>query len=233
MYSLSLKIRGQRIILAEGLGDNMRDKFNEELKTLNEELLKMASLGEIAIKKAVGLMSDFNENTVKEVANLEEDMDRMGDKIQSLCLRLIIEQQPVATDLRTVSSALKMITDLERIGDQAKDIAEICKNLRGNQESFESIDLIREMAKETNKIIRKTIDAFVNKDLEAAYKIEKDDDIIDEYFVKVRDALIKRVEEKHPNPANIIDFMMIAKYLERIADHSVNISKWVIFSIEG
>ncbi|CDZ75224.1 phosphate transport system regulatory protein PhoU [Peptoniphilus sp. ING2-D1G] len=210
----------------------MRERYDEELKALNEEIMQMATLSEIAIDKAVSLMCAYDKDVSEEVFDLEEQIDLMENRIQTHCLRLILEQQPVATDLRIISSALKMITDLERIGDQARDIAEICSNFKETYD-FESIDHIKKMAKATTKIIKNTINSFIDKDIVAARSIEDEDDIVDNYFVKVRDDLIKQIENKHHNAPNIIDFIMIAKYLERIADHAVNISRWVIFAIEG
>ncbi|MDO5040975.1 MAG: phosphate signaling complex protein PhoU [Peptoniphilus sp.] len=210
----------------------MRERYDEELKILNEEILQMATLSEIAIDKAVSLICAYDEDVNKEVCELEERIDSMENRIQTHCLRLILEQQPVARDLRTISSALKMITDLERIGDQARDIAEICSNFQ-NTCNFESIEHIKEMAKATIEIIKNTINSFIDRNIDAARGIVDEDDIVDNYFVKVRDDLIKEIEKKHPNAPDIIDLIMIAKYLERIADHAVNISRWVIFSIEG
>lgn len=210
----------------------MREKFDRDLERLNERLLEMVTLSERAIDKAVTLIDVENELVRREVYNLEEEIDSMENLIQSDCLRMIVEQQPVASDLRTITAALKMITDLERIGDQARDIAEVTKNLN-HKYDFEDIDGIEKMANATTKIVKKSVDSFVNKDLEAAKTIREKDDIVDDLFVELRNKLTKHIEEGHPDSANIVDLIIIIKYLERIADHAVNISEWVIFSIEG
>lgn len=210
----------------------MREKFDRDLERLNERLLEMVTLSERAIDKAVTLIDIENELVRREVYNLEEEIDSMENLIQSDCLRMIVEQQPVASDLRTITAALKMITDLERIGDQARDIAEVTKNLN-HKYDFEDIDGIEKMANATTKIVKESVDSFVNKDLEAAKTIREKDDIVDDLFVELRNKLTKHIEEGHPDSANIVDLIIIIKYLERIADHAVNISEWVIFSIEG
>lgn len=210
----------------------MRKKFDEELKILNNEMLQMGVLIESAIKGAVDLLITRDEEKAKKIYEYEEEIDKMEDLIQAHCLRLLLEQQPVARDLRTISSTLKMITDMERIGDQCKDIAEITVNL---PEGFKvkSIDYIMEMAKETIKMVNDTLQSYVDRDLKKAEKIKYDDDVVDDYFIKVRDELIQMIKDESIDAAAIVDILMIAKYLERIADHAVNISKWVIFSIRG
>lgn len=210
----------------------MREKFDKDLEQLNRRLLEMVTLSERAIDKAVTLIDVENELVRREVYNLEEEIDSMENIIQSDCLRMIVEQQPVASDLRTITAALKMITDLERIGDQARDIAEVTKNLN-HKYDFEDIDGIEKMADATTKIVKESVDSFVNKDLEAAKIIREKDDIVDDLFVELRNKLTKHIEKGHPDAENIVDLIIIIKYLERIADHAVNISEWVIFSIEG
>ena len=210
----------------------MREKFDKDLEQLNRRLLEMVTLSERAIDKAVTLIDVENELVRREVYNLEEEIDSMENIIQSDCLRMIVEQQPVASDLRTITAALKMITDLERIGDQARDIAEVTKNLN-HKYDFEDIDGIEKMANATTKIVKESVDSFVNKDLETAKTIREKDDIVDDLFVELRNKLTKHIEKGHPDSANIVDLIIIIKYLERIADHAVNISEWVIFSIEG
>lgn len=210
----------------------MREKFDKDLEQLNRRLLEMVTLSERAIDKAVTLIDVENELVRREVYNLEEEIDSMENIIQSDCLRMIVEQQPVASDLRTITAALKMITDLERIGDQARDIAEVTKNLN-HKYDFEDIDGIEKMADATTKIVKESVDSFINKDLKSAKTIREKDDIVDDLFVELRNKLTKNIEEGHPDAANIVDLIIIIKYLERIADHAVNISEWVIFSIEG
>ena len=209
----------------------MRKRFDDELRKLNDMLLEMAGLNESAIKKAISLLDEKEESIAEEVVHDEERTDEYEDIIQKQCLKIFVEQQPAASDLRRVSSALKMITDLERIGDNARDIAEICMSLPNNYDT-QSFPLIKKMADATVELLNKSIDAFVNLDLEAAKKIDKEDDIVDNYFVMIRDQLIDIIKSDF-DPAAAIDFIMIAKYLERISDHGVNIAHWVIFTIEG
>lgn len=210
----------------------MRKKFDDDLKTLNTLLLEMSMLIETAIKKGVKLIDVRNESLAQEVYSLEEQIDSYEDIVQNLCLKLIVEQQPMAGDLRYISAALKMITDMERIGDNAKDIAEICMMLPGDYvaENFASV---HPMAKATVDILNHAVDSFVNRDLKTAEVLYKEDDIVDNYFNLLRDEIIGIIKAGTLDPAIAIDFLMIAKYLERIADHAVNISNWVVFSIRG
>lgn len=209
----------------------MRKKFDEELRHLNNLLLEMAMLNESAIKKAISLLDEKDEKTAEEVSNYEERTDVYEGIIQKQCLKIFVEQQPAAGDLRRVSSALKMITDMERIGDNARDIAEICMMLPHDYDTSR-FPLIKQMADSTISLLNKSIDSFVNLDMDSAKKIDQEDDVIDNYFVMIRDELIDIIKSDF-DPAAAIDFIMIAKYLERIADHAVNIAKWVMFSIEG
>ena len=210
----------------------MRNQFDKELIKLNNEMLEMGMLIENAIKTASELLLKKDEKKAAFVYEYEEEIDRMEDIIQNHCLRLFIEQQPVASDLRTISSTLKMITDMERIGDQCRDIAEITLNLPEGLK-IKSVDHIIEMSDETVKMVNETLQSYVNRDIKMAEKIRFDDDVVDDYFIQVRDDLIQMIKEDSLDASAIIDLLMIAKYLERIADHAVNISKWVIFSIRG
>lgn len=210
----------------------MRNQFDKELIKLNNEMLEMGMLIENAIKTASELLLKRDEKKAELVYDYEEEIDRMEDIIQNHCLRLFIEQQPVASDLRTVSSTLKMITDMERIGDQCRDIAEITLNLPEGLK-IKSVDHIIDMSDATVKMVNDTLQSYVNRDIKMAEKIRFDDDVVDDYFIQVRDDLIQMIKEDSLDASAIIDLLMIAKYLERIADHAVNISKWVIFSIRG
>jgi phosphate transport system protein len=217
-------------MLQEGLVD-MRKRFDEDLKYLNNLLLEMAMLNENAIKKAISLLDKKDPQVAQEVLKFEEKIDVYEEIIQKHCLKLFVEQQPAAGDLRRISAALKMITDMERIGDNSRDIAEICMILPDNygQNKF---PLIKKMADSTIEIVNNAINSFVNRDIESAMQIEKEDDVVDNYFVMIRDEIIDIIKSDF-DPEAAIDFLMIAKYLERIADHAVNISNWVIFSIKG
>lgn len=214
------------------MGENVRSKFDDELEVLNEEILKMGMLVEVSVEKAVGLISKQDVKKAKEVYEHEEEIDNMEHKIQTHCLRLLIEQQPVAKDLRRISAALKIITDMERIGDQARDIAEICMHYEDGNE-FGDTGHIIEMGRNTIYMVKNTVKAFVDNDVVLAREVSKYDDVVDNYFITVRDDLIKLIREEKVEPDFIVDLLMISKYLERIADHAVNISEWVIFTVEG
>lgn len=209
----------------------MRKRFDDELRHLNDLLLEMASLNESAIKKAISLLDEKDEDIAADVIQDEKRTDQYEKIIQDQCLKIFVEQQPAASDLRRVSSALKMITDLERIGDNARDIAEICMVLPDDCDTS-SLPLIKEMAEATVNLLNRSIDSFVNLDLDLAKKIDDEDDVVDKYFVMIRDQLIDIIKSDF-DPAVAIDFIMIAKYLERISDHGVNIADWVIFTVEG
>ncbi|UHR02563.1 phosphate signaling complex protein PhoU [Peptoniphilus sp. GNH] len=209
----------------------MRKRFDDELRHLNNLLLEMASLNESAIKKAISLLDGKDQAIADEVIQYEKNTDEYEKIIQNQCLKVFVEQQPAASDLRKVSSYLKMITDLERIGDNARDIAEICMGLPTDYDTSR-FPLIKEMADETVNLLNRSIDSFVNLDLEAAKKINRDDDVVDNYFLLIREQLVDIIKSDFDSGA-AIDFIMIAKYLEKISDHCVNIADWVIFSIEG
>ena len=166
-----------------------------------------------------------------KVAPLDEEIDQKERAIESLCLKLLLQQQPVARDLRQISAALKMITDMERIGDQADDISEIIIYLGGR--AAEHDDLLRSMARATIKMVTESVDAYVKHDTILAEKVIADDDTVDDYFEQVKRALIGKIAANPDDGEYALDLLMIAKYFERIGDHAVNIAEWVIFSITG
>lgn len=209
----------------------MRKRLDEDLRHLNNLLLEMAMIIENSIKKSIELLDNKDVNLANKVSDYEEKLDLYESIVQKHCLKIFVEEQPVATDLRRVSATLKMITDMERIGDNSRDIAEICMSLPPNYDS-KRFSLIKEMAFATIDIVNNSIETFINSDLEKAKSIDRQDDIVDSYFVKTRDELVELIKSGF-DPAAAIDFIMIAKYLERIADHAVNIADWVSFSIEG
>lgn len=209
----------------------MRSRFDEQLALLNKELIKMGALCEEAIELTSKALADGNKVLASKVVNLDAEIDQMERDIESLCLKLLLQQQPVARDLRQISAALKMITDMERIGDQASDIAEIILLLEGR--GAESCSYIREMATATIKMVTKSIDAYVGRDTALAEEVIAYDDIVDGYFSKTEDSLIDMIAANPSNGKYVLDFLMIAKYFERIGDHAVNISEWVVFSVTG
>ncbi len=209
----------------------MRNRFDEQLALLKKELIEMGALCEEVIAKASEALTRGDVALAATVAPLDEQIDRKEHDIEALCLRLLLQQQPVARDLRKISAALKMITDMERIGDQAEDIAEIVTFLKGR--TGQNDDLLREMARSTIKMVTESVDAFVKHDIMLAEKVVAYDDVVDNYFEQVKDELIARIAENPDDGEYALDLLMIAKYFERIGDHAVNIAEWVMFSVTG
>ncbi|MGN0674653.1 MAG: phosphate signaling complex protein PhoU [Oscillospiraceae bacterium] len=209
----------------------MRIVFEEMLEHLNVELIKMGALCEDAITCAVKALLDGNSEMAEKAYAAEKAIDDKEREIEALCMKLLLRQQPVAKDLRTVSSALKMISDMERIGDQASDIAEITKFISGDN-SFGKTH-IKDMAEAAVKMVTDSVNSFVKSDLNAAKCVIIEDDTVDELFIKVKDELIALIAEDPKKGEYCIDIMMIAKYLERIGDHATNIAEWVEYSITG
>ena len=209
----------------------MRNRFDEQLALLKKELIEMGALCEEVIAKASEALTRGDVALAAKVAPLDGQIDRKEHDIEALCLRLLLQQQPVARDLRKISAALKMITDMERIGDQAEDIAEIVTFLKGR--TGQNDDLLREMARSTIKMVTESVDAFVKHDIMLAEKVVAYDDVVDNYFEQVKDELIARIAENPDDGEYALDLLMIAKYFERIGDHAVNIAEWVMFSVTG
>ena len=187
---------------------------------------------ENAIDRAVGALFKQDESLAESAIEFDSEVDRKERDIESRCLKLLLQQQPVARDLRTISSALKMITDMERIGDQAADIAEITHRLKQTDAPLCDTH-IKEMSKSTIRMVKESVDAFVARDLALAQKVIAEDDEVDDMFVHVRDELVQMLKKEESEPAAVIDVLMIAKYFERIGDHATNIAEWVAFSITG
>ena len=209
----------------------MRNRFDRQLEQLNNELIQMGSMIEHAIEMAVSALVNQDTEKAKEAMAYDVEIDHQERDIESLCMKLLLQQQPVAKDLRQISAALKMITDMERIGDQAEDIAEIICFLK--EEDREEDILLPEMAKASIGMVTESVDAFVKHDIMLAEKVIKDDDIVDRYFDRVKEDLIRKIADDPKDGEYAIDLLIIAKYYERIADHAVNIAKWVIFSVTG
>ena len=209
----------------------MRSRFDEQLMLLNKEMIEMGALCEEAIELVAKALETNNVEIFKKVRPISLEIDQKEKDIEARCMKLLLQQQPVARDLRQISAALKMITDMERIGDQAEDIAEIIGYLNG--ENRNSSVPVQEMAQATIKMVTESIDAYVNKDVALAEAILKEDDIIDEYFMESKRRLIKMVAENPENGEYALDLLMVAKYFERIGDHATNIAEWVIFSVTG
>ena len=209
----------------------MRNRFDEQLNNLNNELITMGALCEEAISAAVKLLVDNDVKMKESVWEADKQIDQKERDIETLCMKLLMQQQPVASDLRTISSALKMISDMERIGDQASDIAEIAEYANGC--GMQSETHIADMARATIQMVTDSIDSFVKKDVDLAHTVISHDSIVDDLFDKVKGELITAIENKAANAEALIDLLMIAKYFERIGDHAENIAEWVIYSITG
>ena len=209
----------------------MRSRFDEQLACLNTELIEMGALCEEAIALASKALSAGDIVLAERVAPISSDIDRKEREIESRCLKLLLQQQPVARDLRQISAALKMITDMERIGDQAEDIAEIITYLEGRT-ADEAIH-IRDMASETITMVTDSVDAYVKKDIDLAKSVVAHDDRVDDYFDRIKKSLIKMIADSPEKGEYALDLLMITKYFERIGDHAVNIAEWVIFSVTG
>ena len=209
----------------------MRSRFDEQLKVLNKKMIEMgAECEELIALVAKALLN----GDVEGAGNAKEQghkIDQMEREIESICLKLLLQQQPVARDLRVISAALKMITDMERIGDQAEDIAEIIPFL-GGKTGAEFADF-KPMAKATCKMVNDSIDAYVNGDVTLAKAVIEHDDVVDKAFDRVKQSLIKMISKNTADGEYAVDLLMIAKYFERIGDHAVNIAEWVEFSVTG
>lgn len=209
----------------------MRNKFDEQLLLLNNKMIEMGAMCEALISFTSTALLSGNINDAGEVKAKGREIDQMEREIEAICLKLLLQQQPVARDLRQISAALKMITDMERIGDQAEDIAEIIPFL-GGRTGVELADF-KMMADATCKMVTESIDAYVKQDLELAQLVIEHDDIVDDCFLRLKESLINMLSENKADGEYAIDLLMIAKYFERIGDHATNIAEWVEFSVTG
>lgn len=210
----------------------MREYFDLELKALNDKLIEMGALVEGAIKNTITIITNGEYDKLETSRMIEEKINKMEREIQNYCLNLLLLQSPVAGDLRTVSAALKMITDLERIGDQAIDIAEMSTYLK-DCENIYSMTHLSEMAERSSNMVTTAIDAFVKKDLKLAKTVATMDDAIDDLFNKVKQEVVDIINANKELDQQAIDVLLIAKYFEKIGDHAENIGEWVVFSITG
>ncbi len=209
----------------------MRSRFDEQLALLNENLTTMGAMCEEVIAQVGKALATNDKELAKHISELDSEIDQMERDIEALCLKLLLQQQPVARDLRQISAALKMITDMERIGDQAEDIAEIISYLDGR--TIPAHTQIHEMAQATSKMVTDSVDAYVKKDLALAESVIVYDDVVDAGFHKVKSHLIDVISKNPMDGEYALDLLMIAKYFERIGDHATNIAEWVLFSISG
>lgn len=210
----------------------MRNRFDMQLENLSVQLITMGNLCEKAIANATEALKKGDLELAKLVIREDQEIDQMEKEIETMCLKLLLQQQPVAKDLRQISAALKMITDMERIGDQTSDIAEII--ISAGMSAVKDTNEIARMAEATSQMVHDSVLAYVSKDLTLAYKVMEADDKVDELFDCVKRKLVKVIANEHEHIGErAIDMMMITKYLERIGDHATNIAEWVEFSLTG
>lgn len=209
----------------------MRNRFDEQLFELNRELIEMGAMCEEVINSAIMALKTGDIELAKAIKEQGSSIDQIERDIESRCMKLLLHQQPVAKDLRLISAALKMITDMERIGDQAEDIAEIVVSLNGSAAYDHS--LIDQMGFEAIRMVTNSVDAFVKKDVDLAQKVIEQDDTVDTYFLNAKKSIMGMISEKSADGETALDLLMISKYLERIGDHATNIAEWVIYSVTG
>ncbi len=221
----------QKTISQEGLVDKMRDYYDEQLTKLHMQMMAMGGMCEKAISEATQALTEGNTELAREVMEGDTRINQQEREIESMCMKLLLHQQPVAGDLRRVSAALKMVTDMERIGDQAADIAE--NVLQMNEKLPEKFLHICKMAAAAMKMVTDSVNAYVDRDLELARRVIQNDDKVDELFLKVRGEILDAIREDKSRGEEILDLFMIIKYYERIGDHATNIAEWVEYSITG
>ena len=209
----------------------MRSKFDEQLQELNNEMIKMGTMIEESIAKAVEALGRKDEELAKEIMAGDAQIDRAQKKIENICFNLLIQQQPVARDLRVITAAMKMVTDMERIGDHASDIAEMTIFM-GKSRYEANLEHINKMASETVLMLNWSIEAYIEKDKVKAEDVIAHDDIVDTLFGETKNDIIKLIQDKSDDGEEATDLLMVAKYFERIGDHATNISEWVLYSLK-
>lgn len=210
----------------------MRKYYGQQLEKLHVGLLDMAQLLEVAIKNALEALENGGEEPLVKAQTLEKEVNHMEKELEAFCMRLILRQQPVAKDLHLISAALKMITDMERIGDQAEDIAMLSEHLTCGKNE-EILVNIRLMGVQTTQMLKQSITAYVDEDTELAKKIWHQDDIVDDLFIEVKNQVVEQIRSENASAQDAPDLLMIAKYFERIGDHIVNIAEWIVFAVTG
>ena len=216
----------------------MRDRYEEELKKLNASIISMGKMIEIAIEGSVLALMEWDLASCDEIIKNDDAIDEMEKEIEQLCVRLLLQQQPLASDLRMVTAALKMVTDMERIGDHAGDIADLIKQMGNGKAIANSMGKyanakLEQMCSEIQKMLYNSISAYIDRDVSKAKDVIANDDIVDELYFKLKREFVRQIQIKIENGEEIADFLLIAKYFERIGDHATNIAEWVIYSITG
>ncbi len=209
----------------------MRSKFDEQLNNLNQEMLHMGTMIEESIQKAIEAFINQDTNSAKEIMAGDAQVDREQKKIESICFNLLMQQQPVARDLRNISAAMKMVTDMERIGDHAADISEMTVMMSRNPYKV-NIEDVKKMASETMLMLIKSIEAYVEQNNDKAHQVMKQDDVVDDLFDQVKAELIDFIRTNPQDGEQAADLLMVAKYFERIGDHATNIAEWVEFALD-
>ncbi len=209
----------------------MRERYHRQLEQLHMELVQMGALCEEVIAAAAEALRECSQEMAVRVRSIEEAIDRKERDVENLCLKLLLQQQPVARDLRKISAALKLISDLERIGDQAADIAELTPFLTENPP--EEMELVRDMARTACRMVTESVESFVEQDLELAHAVCAGDDEMDALFVQVKSAIVRLLRENKAQGEMALDLLMIAKYFERIGDHATNVAEWVEYAVTG
>lgn len=210
----------------------MRDYYNKQLSELEKMMCDMGQMIETAIEDAMTALLEKDQEKAKEIIQNDEKVDHQQKKIEDLCMQLLLSQQPVATDLRQISSAIKMVTDMERIGDHAADISEITLQLAQSGYPHDLTE-VKKMAKETIHMLKDSLDAYIEKNAQKAVKVIHQDDVVDDYFSRIKKEIIRQINESSEGGEQEADLLMIIKYLERIGDHATNIAEWVLFYITG
>lgn len=208
----------------------MRNKYEEQLENLNTSIQSMGKMIEIAIESTMLSLMGRDEQAAQAVRANDDAIDDMERDIENQCLKLLLQQQPVATDLRMITSALKMITDMERIGDHAVDIADLVLSVPNLK--YKKMSTLEEMTTQTLKMIHESIEAFIERDYNKAKNVIAQDDIVDELYYSIKSDLIDKIKKTNEGE-KILDYLLIAKYIERIGDHAVNIAEWIIFALTG
>ena len=209
----------------------MRNLYHEQLAQLHEELIKMGADCEEIIGLAARALTDCSDHLTEETTRIGAAIDERERTIETICLKLLLRQQPVAKDLRQISAAMKMITDMERIGDQAEDIVDLVPKM--SKAAGEDAAVLNQMAEAAKNMVTEAVDAYVKQDLALARKVMGDDDIVDEFFCAMKSAIIGLIAANAGDGEYALDLLMIAKYFERIGDHCTNIAEWVEFSLTG
>ncbi|MCR4735320.1 MAG: phosphate signaling complex protein PhoU [Treponema sp.] len=208
----------------------MREKYEEQLRKLNTSLITMGKMIEIAIESSMLALMGRDKEAATHVAKNDEAINEMEREIESLCLKLLLQQQPMAADLRLITSALKMITDMERIGDHAVDVADLVSHVPDCK--YGKMYEITEMSTQIIEMLHDAVQSYIEKDFDKAKNVIARDDIIDNLYHAIKQDLIQKIRETSEGEA-ILDYLLIAKYIERIGDHAVHIAEWVIYALTG